>query len=155
MDDGQQPYLRLRKALAGNPASPTWPAGYTPAALEQIDPARVHALLEIAFPGQIAPVEDWHGNLVSDEEYDPALCIAVLDAEGSVAGYIQCWTSNFVKDLAVAPAHRQRGIGEALMRHAFTLFAARGAAHVDLKVETSELPARRLYARLGMVEVAD
>ncbi|MET3898523.1 ribosomal protein S18 acetylase RimI-like enzyme [Devosia sp. UYZn731] len=40
------------------------------------------------------------------------------------------------------------------MQHAFALFAARGLAHVDLKVDTDEEPARRLYARLGMVEVS-
>jgi ribosomal protein S18 acetylase RimI-like enzyme len=155
MCNGQAPHLRLRKALTGNPTPPQWPAGYAPAALDQIDAAKAHALLATAFPGQIAPVEDWYGNLVSDAEYDPALCIAAIETNGDVVGYIQCWTSNFIKDLAVAPDHRGNGIGAALMHHAFTLFAARGATHVDLKVKTGALPARRLYTRLGMVEIAD
>ncbi|TIL70217.1 MAG: GNAT family N-acetyltransferase, partial [Mesorhizobium sp.] len=65
-----------------------------------------------------------------------------------------CWTRAFVKDLAVHPEARGRGIAEALMWHVFTTFHARGAAHVDLKTNTVEKAAAvRLYERLGMFEV--
>jgi ribosomal protein S18 acetylase RimI-like enzyme len=148
-----EPWLRLRKRL-DQPLEPAiWPAGIVPTRLESVDPRHLHALLCVAFPSLVAPFEHWHSNLTTDAEFDPALCVPALAADGSVAGFVQCWTSSFVKDLAVAPAHRGKGVGAALMRHAFALFAARGSAHVDLKVQLSDQPARRLYARLGMVEV--
>jgi ribosomal protein S18 acetylase RimI-like enzyme len=148
-----QTWLRLRKHLVAPLASPIWPEGVAPASFDAVDPRRLHRLVDTAFPGLVAPFDDWHGNLIHDSEFDPALCVPALTPDGQVAGFVQCWTSNFIKDLAVAPNHRGRGIGAALMRHAFTLFAERGASQVDLKVQIEEAPARRLYARLGMVEV--
>ncbi|WP_291375791.1 GNAT family N-acetyltransferase [Devosia sp.] len=148
-------HLRLRKILAGPIDAASWPTGIRPMELGSIDPRLAHAVLEEAFPGRIAPFADWHGNLVTDNEYDPGLCVAAVAGDGRVAGFIQCWTSNFIKDLAVAPTFRGRGIGAALMTHALGLFAKRGADYVDLKVEPENAAARRLYARLGMVEVPD
>lgn len=148
-------HLRLRKLLAGQSEAPTWPAGTRPVELAAIEPRLAHAVLDEAFPGLVAPFADWHGNLTADSEYDPSLCVAAVGEDGGVAGFIQCWTSDFIKDLAVAPGFRGRGIGAALLTHAFGLFAQRGARHVDLKVEPDNAPARRLYARLGMVEIPD
>lgn len=145
-------YLRLRKYLDAAPAAVTWPGGIKPAPFGAVDPRRIHAVLDAAFPGLVAGCDDWYGNLIHDSEFDAALCVPAVTEDGSVAGFIQCWTSNFIKDLAVAPAYRRTGLGTALMRHAFALFAARGAPFVDLKVQVEEEPARRLYASLGMVE---
>jgi len=147
--------LRLRKHLDGDVEPALWPKGIAPTALEAIDARKAHGVLELAFPGQVAPFSDWYGNLTQDSEFDPSLCVAAVTPDGQVAGFVQCWTSNFVKDLAVAPDYRRHGIGAALMNHAFALFVARGAPHVDLKVLTEEAPARRFYARVGMVEVPD
>lgn len=150
------PYRRLRKHLEGVLPAPVWPAGIRLGLFADVDPKRLHRLLGRAYAhggGAIAPFETWHARLVGDEEYDPELCIVALDGAGEVAGFVQCWTSGFVKDLAVASAHRRRGLGEALMREAFVRFAARGVGTVDLKVEAGNAPAERLYARLGMVEV--
>lgn len=144
-------HIRMRKHLDGILPRPDWPPGITPISFDAVEPRRIHNVLEAAFPGLVAPCPDWYANLVGDAEFDAALCVPAVTANGEVAGFVQCWTSSFVKDLAVAPAHRRRGLGEALMRHAFILFAERGAVHVDLKVQLSETPARRLYERLGMV----
>jgi ribosomal protein S18 acetylase RimI-like enzyme len=148
-------HLRLRKCLSGPIEAPTWPAGIRPVELAAIEPRQAHAVLDEAFPGLVAAFADWHGNLIADSEYDPSLCVAAVTDGGEIAGFIQCWTSDFIKDLAVAPGFRGRGIGAALLAHTFGLFAGRGARHVDLKVEPDNAPARRLYARHGMVEVPD
>jgi ribosomal protein S18 acetylase RimI-like enzyme len=153
MDD--RAHIRMRKHLDRPFAAPSWPAGIAPAAFGSVDPRQVHAVLDVAFPGLVARFEDWYGNLTTDAEFDPALCVPAMAEDGSVAGFVQCWTPGFVKDLAVAPHYRGKGVGAALMLHVFALFAARGLTYVDLKVEPAEEPARRLYARLGMVEAWD
>ena len=153
MIDTPQTWQRLRKYLPGAADEPVWPDKVTPVAFDAVDPRRLHALLDTAFPGLTASFEDWYGNLTADTEFDPALCVPALTSDGQIAGFVQCWTSDFVKDLAVDPQHRGRGIGAALMQHAFFLFAQRGAPYVDLKVQLEEATARRLYARLGMVAV--
>jgi ribosomal protein S18 acetylase RimI-like enzyme len=148
-----QSHLRLRKRLDGTLPAPVWPEGIAPMAFDDVDPRLVHAVLDAAFPGLVARFDDWYGNLTTDAEFDPALCVPAVARDGSVVGFAQCWTSDFVKDLAVVPAYQRRGLGAALMLHVFGLFAARGAAHVGLKVESGDAAARRFYARLGMVEV--
>ncbi|TIV85838.1 MAG: GNAT family N-acetyltransferase [Mesorhizobium sp.] len=76
------------------------------------------------------------------------------DRLGLLAGAALCWTSGFVKDLAVHPESRSQGIGEALMRHVFLIFRERGATHVDLKSNSvKNTAALRLYERLGMIPV--
>ena len=147
------PHMRLRKDLTLPLEPPRWPSGIRPVAFAAVPPEQLHAVLTEAFPGAVAPLADWYGNLTHDDEFDPILCVPAVSDQGEVVGFAQCWTSNFIKDLAVSKAFRGQGIGAALMQHCFALFADRGAPHVDLKVELDELPARRLYARLGMTEV--
>jgi ribosomal protein S18 acetylase RimI-like enzyme len=150
----QAAYLRLRKDLSQVTAAPEWPPGIRPAAFDTIDPRPVHALLLEAFPDGIGSFDDWYGNLTSDSEFAPSLCLAAMADNGEIAGFVQCWTSDFIKDLAVSPAYRTLGVGTTLMREMFARFAQRGAKFVDLKVGTDNHAARRLYARLGMVEVS-
>lgn len=143
----------MRKILDGTLPPPTWPQDIRPATLAVVDPRAAHQVLAAALPTE--PFETWHRNLVTDSEYDPALCLVAVDGDGAVAGIVQCWTSAFIKNLAVAPPHRGRGIGTALMHHAFHIFAKRGAPHIDLKVMADNQSARHLYAQLGTVELAD
>ena len=56
-----------------------------------------------------------------------------------------------MKDLAVRPSWRGRGLGEALLRAAFAEFRRRGVATVGLKVDADNpTGAVRLYERVGM-----
>jgi ribosomal protein S18 acetylase RimI-like enzyme len=57
-----------------------------------------------------------------------------------------------IEDLAVAPAHRRRGIGTQLMRRAEQEAAARGFSALGLGVDVDNAPARALYAQEGYVE---
>jgi ribosomal protein S18 acetylase RimI-like enzyme len=59
-----------------------------------------------------------------------------------------------VKDLAVDPRARRRGIARALMLAAFNAFARRGATHVDLKVREENTAAIALYTSLRMQMVS-
>lgn len=117
------------------------------------DEIPLHALFDLAF-GDTGPFDLWWPARSGDAEFDPALCFLAFDAETGLAGAAQCWTGAYVKDLAVHPKARGRGLGEALMLTAFRAFRDRGAAHVDLKTNrVGNAAAYRLYRRLGMVEV--
>jgi ribosomal-protein-alanine N-acetyltransferase len=80
--------------------------------------------------------------------------VAVEEAPGGerLVGYVCTW---YVADevqllnVAVDPARRRRGIGEALVRHVLGEAAACRARAVLLEVRVANLPARRLYGQLG------
>jgi ribosomal protein S18 acetylase RimI-like enzyme len=144
--------LRMRRELDSPIKQPVWPPGISCRTLEKKDAKAAHAVLAAGFweGGGGAPMfRQWWSQLRKDSEFDPALFFLAVDREG-VAGIAQCWTSVFIKDLAVHPRVRRIGVGRALMLTAFQVFAARGAAHVDLKVREENLDAQRLYHDLGM-----
>lgn len=58
-----------------------------------------------------------------------------------------------ILDLVVDPALRGRGLGTALMGHLLRRAAGEGARYAYLQVMCANLPAVRLYARLGFREV--
>ncbi|TPN77466.1 GNAT family N-acetyltransferase [Mesorhizobium sp. CU2] len=148
--------IRLRKILDDALSAPHWPQGFAMRCFEHRDAQALHALLAEAFDdGADGPFDAWWPRISGDAEFDPDLCFLVIDGKGLLAGAALCWTSGFVKDLAVHPDSRRRGIGEALMRHVFLAFRDRGAVHVDLKTNMVENSAAfRLYERLGMIPVA-
>jgi ribosomal protein S18 acetylase RimI-like enzyme len=116
------------------------------------DAQRLHALLVQAYRhggGSVAEFATWLPQMTGDEEYDPALWTLAETPDGLV-GACLCWTSGFVKDLVVAESGRGRGLGEALLRHAFAAFVARGTSSVELKVHGDNAAAIRLYERVGM-----
>ncbi len=73
-----------------------------------------------------------------------------LDAADPGYGYV----ADEVPELCVCvwPGHRGAGLGERLVRHACDRAADRGVTRISLSVETGN-PARRLYERLGFVDV--
>lgn len=153
--------IRFRRDLTGAaPPPPIWPPGTCGV---PFDPARharaAHALLVQGYTrggGAVGPFADWWTGLVTDAEYDPALCFVAADsADGTIVGVAQCWTSAFVKDIAVAADRRRAGLGRALVLTAFHAFRARGAPHLDLKVHADNPSgAVAFYQALGMVVVA-
>jgi mycothiol synthase len=101
------------------------------------------------------PFEQWQHWFVKDPAFDPSLWF-VAEAEGEIAGVAICNTRGnegvgWVRVLGVLRSHRRRGIGEALLRHAFAEFARRGFERVGLGVDASS-PTRAvaLYERAGM-----
>ncbi|WP_027143265.1 GNAT family N-acetyltransferase [Mesorhizobium sp. WSM3626] len=148
--------VRLRKILDETLVAPHWPDGFAVRCFGHGDALPLHALLgEVFADGTDGPFDEWWPRISEDPEFDPALCFLVIDAKGRLAAAALCWSSAFVKDLAVHPGARGKGVGEALMWHAFAIFRDRGAAHVDLKTNTLENAAAvRLYERLGMRPVA-
>jgi len=98
--------------------------------------------------GDIVDFDTWWTALQADAEYDTNLCLVAV-AGNEVIGFCQCWTEPFIKDIVVAPRHRRRGLGTALLSRALAAFAARGSAHIELKTDADNLRAHSVYRRLG------
>ncbi len=151
------PYTHFRKDLRGSIPRPVWPLGTRPTRFDANAHRKLaHDLLaETCKPGggHVDSFDHWWSALCNDPEYDPSVFFLALDEKDHVVGLAQCWTSAFLKDLAVSDAWRRLGVGEALMLHAFTVFQERGAAHLDLKVEDDNPSgAERLYRRVRAVQ---
>ncbi len=78
------------------------------------------------------------------------------DAEGSVVGYVVADTVEaggvpfgHIKDLAVDPGHRRRGIGRTLLSRALVALASAGSGRVKLEVRRTNEAARSLYESFG------
>ena len=79
-----------------------------------------------------------------------------LDGDGGVAGYLVLSTvldEGAIDNVAVAPAYRRRGIGDALVADALARGRALGLAFITLEVRASNAPAIALYERHGFRQV--
>ena len=150
-------WFRLRKDLSAPLAPPVLPDGVRLVPLAMVRPPALHALLVAAYAnggGTVADFQTWWTRLVEDTEFDSALVFIAVDPADHPVALCQCWSGGFIKDLVVAGPWRGRGLAEAMLLTAFGTLKARGIPHVDLKVETQNAGAQRLYARVGMVEIA-
>jgi ribosomal protein S18 acetylase RimI-like enzyme len=102
------------------------------------------------------PFEQWRHWFVKDPSFDPSLWF-LAEADGELVGVAICNTRGhdsglgWVRILGVLRSHRRRGIGEALLRHAFAEFERRGFERVGLGVDAeSPTGAVALYERAGM-----
>lgn len=157
-------YARMRRSLDGVPA--TAPAPPDGVSIRTVDPADdadlrlFHGILDAAFRDtpdyQPRTYERWRewvdgqGSVAWDEWL-------VASVDGTPAGILQSSDQSlddnegWVKMLAVARPHRRRGVGEALLRRAFALYAAKGRAKVGLGVDLANpTEAARLYYAVGM-----
>ena len=94
------------------------------------------------------------------DDFDPTLWFVALDeANGEIAGYAFCdphvagdRTRGYIDGLAVRAPWRKRGLGRALLHHAFAELHQRGRVAVELDMDSENLTgASRLYERAGMV----
>lgn len=145
--------IRLRKPLATPQRAPQWPAGYGLRPFAQKQARHVHAVIAESYAdgaGEIAPFDEWWAALQTDSEYDPALVFVACDPTQRTVGVAQCWSGGFIKDLAVAPHARRKGLGRALLQTVFLEFRHYGAPHVDLKTHAGNDAALALYRAVGM-----
>jgi len=91
---------------------------------------------------------------------DPRGLILVAETEGRTPPEIVGFSALFRVDaeaelwtLAVAPAHRRRGIGRALLKQASRMLRDAGVLKLFLEVRESNLPALELYRSLGFQQV--
>ena len=147
--------LLMRRNLAEALPAINWPQGI------DVQPYRpdlapgVHRLMELGHRhggGRVPALEVWQQRFETDAEYDPALCFIALQ-DDTIVGVCQCWTSAYIKNLVVHPDVQGRGLGRALLLHAFHAFAQRREGYADLKVMEVNLRAQWLYEQAGMYVV--
>lgn len=68
-------------------------------------------------------------------------------------GLSQSFEQGDILNIAVDPAHRQKGVGAALLRTAVEAFTALGGKELFLEVRASNVPARRLYEKCGFLPI--
>ncbi|WP_409316145.1 GNAT family N-acetyltransferase [Pseudomonas sp. KCJK9016] len=145
----------MRRDLSQDVPAIEWPQGIELTTYSREQAAAVHELMQAGYReggGRVPVLDLWQQQFENDPEYDPALCFIASDAEG-VIGVAQCWTSSYIKNLVVHPRMQGRGLGKALLLHAFKVFQDRREGFVDLKVLEDNLRARNLYEKSGMYVV--
>ena len=84
--------------------------------------------------------------------------VLVAEVDGALAGYVALGSATqlasnrhvvYVRGLAVAPAHRRRGVGRALVEAAVAAARERGARRLTLRVLGTNAPGRALYEACG------
>src|SRR5262245_17307164 len=85
--------------------------------------------------------------------------VFVADDDGQIAGYITTWQDRaagigHIPNLAVAPSHRNQGLGRTLIEYALNHFRAAGLTHAKIETLAQNAIGNHLYPSLGFVEVA-
>lgn len=152
-------YAQMEIELPAIVPRPRWPDGIDVRTFEPgRDEAACHALQNLAWSeyATYEPVsfQRW-ADLTREPDFDPGLWFLAKEA-GWLVGICLCRRYErlaWVVSLGVHPEHRGRGLGEALLRHAFARLRARGVNTVGLSVSARTTPsAWRLYERVGMRE---
>ena len=150
--------LRMWRPLNGDLPEPRWPVGVVVRSYEPRDAETVHGLLDATYRGWdedyvSRPLDEWIGFMTCHDEFDPSLWFLV-ERDGDLVGCALHWAATddrgWLKDIVVHERERGRGLGKALLHHAFRTYAARGAQTVGLKVDsTNPTGALKLYERVG------
>ncbi len=86
--------------------------------------------------------------------------VALADEDGqTIVGYVttridQAGGVGQIPNLAVDPAHQNRGVGRALLEHAIAFFKQRGLAVAKIETLEQNPVGQALYPSLGFAEVA-
>jgi len=152
--------FRMRIELDQQLPEPELPDGYTVRTMREGEERRFYDAQMASFADTWMfapePYESWRHYMVDDSVFDPALWLVAEQGDDLAGILIARVPENepgvgWIRILGVVPEHRQRGLGQALLRRSFRDFAGRGFDAVGLGVD-AENPtgAVRLYERAGM-----
>lgn len=151
-------YYEMRIELEGSPPDPEWPSGLEAVPFELADARSLHAAINDAFAGEWnfhqRSFEEFKKFRLEAPDFDSTLWFVVKDV-GQIAAFALCWANRFggphVGLIGVREPWRRRGLGLALLRHAFREFHRRGGRRVGLGVDAENATgATLLYERAGM-----
>jgi mycothiol synthase len=151
-------YYRMLIDMDGAPPEAEWPEGFTVETFS-IEQARAfHAALNEAFADEWnwvpMPFERWLELRVHAPEAELSLWFIVREGDEIAAvlrGDAYRFNSGWIGAIGVRKPWRKRGLGLALLQHAFAEFYRRGEKRVALGVDAQNpTGATRLYERAGM-----
>ncbi len=161
-------FQRMTIEMAEAPQEPDFPAGVAITTLgETNDLDAVARAMDEAFADHFGYtrqpedelLEEWRYWTQNDPHHDPNLWFLAVE-DGEIAG--MCINElemdedpavSYVGVLGVRKRWRKRGLGTALLRHAFCEFYKRGKRKASLDVDSESLTgATRLYEKAGMKE---
>lgn len=152
-------FFTMEIDLGPEPEQPVWPDDVS---VRSFRPGEERAVYEVDmeafqdhwdfFP---VPFEEWRDYFLESSDFDPELWLLATDGN-AIAGTALCTSERkpgigWVNVLAVRRPWRRRGLGTALLLHAFRELRNRGRAKAALNVDGENLTgAVRLYERAGM-----
>jgi ribosomal protein S18 acetylase RimI-like enzyme len=160
--------FRMKIDFQETPPEPVWAAGIRVRSVTDpdadietivrvdVESFRDHfGFIEQPFEDELAWFSNWLEN--SEQLADPSLWYLAMD-NGRAVGLALCALYDtedrqfgHVNSLGVLRSHRRRGIGQALLLHAFGEYYRRGYKGVSLGVDAQNLTgALRLYKKVGM-----
>ena len=152
-------FWRMRRELDSATPEPVWPDGVTVRDYERPrDDRAVHELITTSFReigGQHERAfEDWCAFMLDTERFDASL-YRVVELDGEVVGANLTQPIGdeygFIRQLAVAPSQRGRGLALALLHESFQRLVDRGFPAAVLGVDAANpTGALRLYEKAGM-----
>lgn len=103
------------------------------------------------------PDDAYLGRLLDSDGFIAVAAVEGAEVVGGLAAYVlhkfeQARSEIYIYDLAVAVAHRRRGIAESLIGELGRIAAARGAYVVYVQADYGDDPAVALYTKLGVRE---
>jgi GNAT superfamily N-acetyltransferase len=151
-------YYRMLIELEEPPPPPQWPDGFRVDTFELDDAHAFHAALNEAFEDEwnwvSKPFDRWYEHRVEAPDFDPTVWWIVRDGDEIAAvlrGEPKRFDAGWVGAIGVRKPWRKRGLGLALLYHAFGEFYRRGERKVALGVDAQNpTGATRLYERAGM-----
>jgi ribosomal-protein-alanine N-acetyltransferase len=122
--------------------------------LVALEESHLAAILEIEKLSNSSP---WSEKSFRNELDHPHGIFLVAMLDGQVAGYGGVWLvidEAHITTVAVAPEHRRKGIGQAIMKGLLERAAERGATCSTLEVRAGNAEAIAMYERLGYAKSA-
>jgi ribosomal protein S18 acetylase RimI-like enzyme len=119
-----------------------------------------HELDPDRFIAATSGTEQGYGSYLGTQLDKPSIIILVAEREGEVVGYTYAGVEGMdymslrgpagvLYDIVVDPAHREQGVGRALLDATLDAFKAKGAPRVVLSTAEGNESAQRLFARAG------
>jgi mycothiol synthase len=155
--DAVRHFYRMVIDLDSPPTQPVWPEGFEVSSFRPGDEEAIHSVIEEGFAEhwghEAHDLDHWQTTKFDQPWWDPSLVYLVRHGGEVVAGEVNAvrFGGGWIGHLATRKPWRGRGLGRALLLHAFAEFHRRGDTRISLAVDSqNETGATVLYESVGM-----